>query len=160
METPFNFPEYKEEQYGMNSATGYYEKQPKRITFNKLPYELKVEETQEAKIRSQGANEIIHGRIKNGKYQFFTGLISAGVKDWYFGNHYEFINGGKKLSLVIFQFAEDNSCLTVYFFNWYYKENRNERINFVSLFINKKTKEAITPPLFVQFSEHTGQNLL
>ncbi len=164
METTFNFPEFKEVRYAMNPATGYYEKPPQKITFNKLPFELKVEETHEEKIRSQGAGEIIHGRIKNGKYQFFTGLIPATVPDWYFGNDYEFIKGEKKLSLLIFHFAEEGALLTVYYFNWFYKYSRDERNKFVSHFIYQtqsqepvKTKEAYRPPLSFNFPLQ-GQN--
>ena len=137
METPFNFPVYKEVTYRMNPATGYYEKQPQKIAFNKIPFELKVEPTQEEKIRHQGANEIIHGRIKNGKYQFFTGLIAVHSPGCYFGNDYEFIHGQKKNSLVVFHFSEDNSRLTVFYFNRFYKESRTERIKFVNDFLNQ-----------------------
>lgn len=137
MENKFNFPNYTEAKYKMNAATGYYEKQPEKIAFNKLPYELKVEVTMEEKIRSQGAKEIIHGRIKNNKYQFFTGLIPVGKPDCYVGNDYEFVNKVKKLSLVIFRFTEANSLLTLYYFNRYYKENREQRERFVLYFLNQ-----------------------
>lgn len=137
MENKFNFPEYKEAKYKMNAATGYFEKQPEKIAFNKLPYELKVEVTMEEKIRSQGAKEIIHGRIKGGKYLFFTGLIPVGINDCYVGNDFEFVKGEKKLSLVIFRFTEANSMLTIYYFNRYYKESREQRERFVLYFLNQ-----------------------
>lgn len=137
MENKFNYPDYKEVHYLLNSGTGYYQKQPERITFNKLPFELKVESTQEEKIKLQGATEIIHGRQVNNKYLFFTGLISINSNEWFFGNDYEFVKGQKKMSLVIFHFSEDNARLTVYYFNWYYIDNRTARINFVSQFANQ-----------------------
>lgn len=133
MESIYN---YKEVNYQLNSETGYYQKEPQRIAFNKMPFELKVEPTQEEKIKLQGATEIIHGRKVKNKYLFFTGLISINSDGWFFGNDYEFITGQKKTSLVIFHFSEDNARLTVYYFNWYYIDNRTARIKFVSQFIN------------------------
>lgn len=135
MENKFNFPQFKEAKYKMNPATGYFEKQPEKIMFNKLPYELKVEPTMEEKIRSQGAKEIIRGRVKNGKYQFFTGLIPVNGNESFEGNHYEFINGKKILSLAVFKFTNDSTELTVYFFNHWYKQNREERVRFVQNFL-------------------------
>lgn len=137
MENKFNFPNYTEAKYKMNAETGYYEKQPEKIAFNKLPFELKVEVTMEEKIRSQGAKEIIHGRKKDNKYLFFTGLIPTGLNDCYVGNDYEYVKGEKKLSLVIFRFTEANSMLTLYYFNRYYKESREQRERFVLYFLNQ-----------------------
>jgi len=140
--TTFNFPEYHTVQYSMNPETGYYQKEPQKITFNKLPFELRIEPTQEEKIRSQGANEIIHGRIKNGKYQFFTGLIPVEVAGCYMGNDYEFSHGNKINSLVLFDFSSDNSRLSVYYFTRFYKYDRTQRINFSIQFLNSiKSKE-------------------
>ncbi len=141
METQFNFPDYKEVVYLMNPETGYYQKQPQKISFNKLPFELKVENTIEEKIRQQGAKEIIHGRIKNGKYQFFTGLIPTSVRGFYEGNDYEFRNKVKKLSLIVFYFSEDNSKLSVYYFNHFYKVSSIDRQRFVFQFIKFIQKE-------------------
>ena len=134
METTFNYPDYKELNYKLNSETGYFEKQPQRIAFNKLPFELKVEPTQEEKIRMQGANEIIHGRIVNGKYSFFTGIIDY-QDGWFEGNDYEFSNGQKRNSLVLFNFSPDNYELTAFYFNRFYIEKRVTRTKFVSDFI-------------------------
>ena len=51
MEKMFNLPDFKELIYILNNETGRYEKQPERIPFLKLPYELKIEETQEQRIK-------------------------------------------------------------------------------------------------------------
>jgi len=112
-------PEFRKVIYNLNTSTGYYEKQPERIPFNKMPFELKVEETQERKIKQNGANEIIRGRIKNNKYLFFTGLIPTKFENLYKGDHYEFIKGQKRNSLVLFHFSIDNRLLTVFFFNYF-----------------------------------------
>jgi hypothetical protein len=138
MSNEFKFPENYTIEYRLNTISGRYEKQPMRIEFNKLPNELKVELTQDKRIIANGANEIITGRIKGGKREFFTGLISiTGFKNFYYGNDYTFNNGTKKNSLVIFKFSEDNRQLIVYYFNSFYKDSRQEREKFVQLFINR-----------------------
>jgi len=133
----FNFPKYHTIEYKNNPLTGRFEKQPNIIAFNKLPFDLKVEPTQEAKIIQQGANTIITGRINKGQREFFTGLIPLNSYS-YFGNHCEFIKGVKKLSLLIFVFSSDSSKLTIYYFNQFYKDNRAERINFCQTFLATK----------------------
>lgn len=136
MENTFNFIHYKTLVYHLNIDSGYYEKQPLLVPFNKIPNELKVEDTQKETIRKQGANEIIRGRIKNNQYTFLTGLIPLNNSNTiYFGNNYEFIKKQKKTSLIVFVFSNSNNTLTVYYFNNFYKDNRNERIDFVNDFI-------------------------
>jgi|LakMenEpi03Aug12_release.lakeMendotaPanAssembly.Ray.scaffolds.fasta_scaffold02546_15 hypothetical protein len=136
MENTFKNSYYKTVNYLLNSSTGYYEKQPIKITFNKLPNDLKVEESKMEFLKKQGANEIIRGRIKNGKYLFFTGLIPLSENlNVYFGNHAETFNKEKKTSLIVFAFSENDSKLTVYFFNHFYIFDRPHRIAFVSDFI-------------------------
>lgn len=136
MNTKFNSPDYKTIEYVLNNETGRFEKQPTLVPFEKLPFELKIETTWEQRIRNNGATEIITGRIKGGKRQFFTGLIPAPTfQNWFFGNDYRFTNGVKKNSLVIFHFLNDNRNLRVYYFNSFYKDSREERVKFVCAFI-------------------------
>jgi hypothetical protein len=136
MENTFNYIHYKTITYPLNQNSGYYEKQPTLVGFNKIPNELKVEETQKDIIRQQGANEIIRGRIKNNKYTFLTGLIPLyNSTTVYFGNNYEYVGKQKKTSLIVFKFSDSNRMLDVYYFNNFYKDNRNERIDFVNNFI-------------------------
>jgi hypothetical protein len=135
----FNFPEYKTVIYLLNPDTGKYQKEPERVPFNKMPPILKVENTQDARIKANGANEIITGRILNGKRLFFTGLVPiANSLNWYYGNDYQVTPQGKKNSLVIFHFSKDNRQMNVFYFNSYYKQSRAERINFVCEFIKHK----------------------
>ncbi len=133
----FKFPECKTVFYTLNPETGKYQKEPERIPFNKLPYELKIEPTQDPKIKANGANEIITGRIRNGKREFFTGMVPLfNSTQNYLGNDYQLTAKGKKNSLVVFQFSTDNTRLKIYYFNHYYIHNRNERLKFVSTFLN------------------------
>ena len=135
----FNFPEYKTVVYVLNPETGKYQKEPERVPFNKMPPVLKVETTQDERIKANGANEIITGRIQNGKRLFFSGLVPVrNSSQWYNGNDYQMTPQGKKNSLVIFHFSQDNRQMNVYYFNAYYKHSRDERINFICLFIKHK----------------------
>ncbi len=135
MEKMFNFVVYKELKYKLNSESGRYEKQPEKTPFQKLPFELKVEPTQKDYIIQQGAKEIITGRFKNKKREFFTGLIPI-QSTFFLGNDYEFINGQKKNSLIVFEFSDNNEFLTLNYFNRFYKDYPEERLKFVLLFIH------------------------
>lgn len=136
METKFNSIEYKTIIYKLNNESCKFEKQPTLVPFEKLPFELKIETTREPIIRRNGATEIITGRIKGGKRLFFTGLIPVDRwENWFFGNDYQFTNGKKKNSLVIFHLCDNNHELVIYYFNSFYKDNREERIKLVSDFI-------------------------
>jgi hypothetical protein len=135
----FKFPECKTVVYVLNPETGKYEKEPERVPFNKMPPVLKVETTQDERIKANGANEIITGKIQNGKRTFFTGMVPVFNSSlWYYGNDYQITPQGKKNSLVIFQFSKDNRQINVYYFNAFYKHNRTERLDFVSKFIKHK----------------------
>lgn len=131
----FNFPKYHTIVYRNNPLTGRFEKQPAIISFAKIPFDLKVEPTQEDRLVRQGAKTIITGRIKSGNREFFTGLIPLD-QNTFVGNHYESVKGVKKLSLIVFVFSDDNAVLTVYFFNHYYIDSRTERLKFCQKFIN------------------------
>jgi len=130
-----NLPDYKVLQYTMNPATGRYEKVPTKIAINKLPFELKVESTQDPKIQAQRAEEVITGRFVNKKREFLTGLRRTMLPGWYYGNDYEFVKGQKVNSLVIFSFSDDDAALTIYYFNRFYKLSADERESFVNAFI-------------------------
>lgn len=142
-------PEHKELKYKFNSETRYYEQTNAPLSFTKVPFDLKVEETQRKDIIK--SNYIIRSRIKNGKHKFFTGLKPTGYKNQYYGDHYEYVKGKKKNSFIIFQFSDNKRELTVYFFN-HFTLYPKERLKFITNFmisLNKK-REATTPPLNVQ----------
>lgn len=142
-------PQFKTIRYNLNNETGYYEKQPERIPFNKIPFELKVEVTQDKRIKQNGATELIRGRIKNGKYLFFTGLIPTKFNNLFRGDHYEYMKGKKINSLLLFDFSTDNRQLTVYFFNqyWIYPPALETFIN-----VFKQNRGNDVPPLHAQNS--------
>lgn len=134
MSKPFNLAAYRTVIYALNQETGYYiksEKQPEKSPLMRLPYDLKYTVTRAEKIKCN-AKQVIHSRLmtKAGSYQFITGLQETGLKDWFLGNDYEYRNGKKVISIVIFRFAEDNSRLTVYYFTHYDKPNTGLRMRF------------------------------
>ncbi len=134
----FNIPKFHAIVYFNNPLSGRFEKVPTMIAFNKLPFELKVEPSQKEFLIKQGAKNVITGRIKEGKREFFSGLIP--LKETSFeGNDYESIKGQKKLSLIIFDFLESSKILNVYYFNHFYIHNRAERMKFCIHFLQNLT---------------------
>lgn len=117
--TALKIPDYRTLYFRLNPSTNYYEITPDSAPFGKIPNELKVEPTVDEKIKRNGANEIIRGRTKDHKYLFFTGLIATSHAGLFHGNHCEYVNGIKHLSLVLFQFTPDRDGLTIFFFNRY-----------------------------------------
>lgn len=136
MERTFNNIHYKTINYKLNIENGYFEKLIQLVGFKKLPNDLKIEESHQPFLKQQGANIIIRNRIKNYKSSFFSGLIPIDNSELNFqGDTYEYINGRKKPSLMVFILNESKTDLTIYYFNHFYKENKNERMLFVSEFI-------------------------
>ncbi len=134
----FSGIEYKEAKYINNAQNGYFEKQPQRIPFAKLPFDLKVETTHLESIKRNGAKEVLRGRTVKGNYTFFTGLQPTDFKNWYLGNDYKKVNNVKTNSLVIVHFTEDNSQMELYYFNQFYKFGKVDRLRFVNQFIAHK----------------------
>ena len=113
-------PDHKEIKYRFNPETGRYQKMPSKIAFQKLPFELKIEVTQDVKIQSQGAEFVLTGRFVNNKREFFTGLRNTNSLLCYSGNDYELVKGKKVLSLIIAKLSQDDEFLTIYYFNRFY----------------------------------------
>lgn len=135
MNNIFNLAKYRTVYYGFNPETGYYtksEKQAEKTPLMRLPYELKFAVTRAEKIKCH-AKQVIHSRqmTKSGSYYFITGLQETGLQNWYLGNDYEYKDGKKVISIVLFHFSEDNSRLTVYYFRHYDKPNTGLRLRFV-----------------------------
>jgi hypothetical protein len=120
--------------FKLNGETGYYERVSAPIGFEKIPTELKVENTQRREhIR---ADFICRGRIKNGNYTFFTGLLPVeGSPYIFFGDHYH-PNESQKNSFVLFQFSPGNEYMTINYFN-HFKVYPNKRGKFISDFLKR-----------------------
>ena len=129
-------PNYHLSVFSNNIQTGYYEKQPEMMPFLKIPYELKVEETQRKDIKTH-ADKLIRGteKTKTGNWKFYNGLLNTSFPNWYCGNICDFYRGQKKTNLVIFRFSPDHSSLYVFYFTGYDKNNTEQRIKFVNSII-------------------------
>ena len=127
-------PNYRTIDYMLNMESGWYERQPQRIAFGKLPDKLKVEKTQLSKIIHNGANEIITGPFREKRRTFFTGVIALRLGGWYLGNDYE-QRGSKKInSLILFRFSERDAKLTAFYFTGYYLHSSEQRQQFSNQF--------------------------
>jgi len=126
-------PDYKKLIFKLNEETKYFDRVVSPMGFEKVPSELRVEETR--KPEQIHSKTILHGRMKQGKYSFFTGLIPTNQPQWFYGDHPEYINGQKKKSMILFQFAPGNLSFTMFFFNHWYKEFPKDRNRFIDQFI-------------------------
>ena len=127
-------PSFRVINYALDPVTGWYVKEPQRIAFGKAPQRLKVEETQDAKIRANGARELIHGPQVNGKCPFLTGLVPLDVPGWHEGNAYEYRKGQGTRSLVLFRFTDRDAALTLFYFTGWYMQGREQRLQFAGDF--------------------------
>lgn len=100
--------------------------------FQKVPDELKLETTQKKSIIH--SDFLIRGRIRNGKYLFFTGLLKTNYDQWYFGDYFEIRNGIKKNSFILFHFTPDQTAFEMFFFN-HFKLYPDRRGHFIRDFI-------------------------
>ena len=127
-------PSFRVTHYALDGGTGWYLKEPQRIAFGKVPQRLKVEETQDPRIRANGARELIHGPEVGGKWKVFTGLVPLAVSNWYEGNAYEYRNGQGSRSLVLFRFTDHDAALTMLYFTGWYMQGREQRMQFANDF--------------------------
>ena len=133
-----NQPQHQELKYKFNPETKYYELVESPLSFNKLPFELKVEQTQKRKqIKSI---YVIHSRIKGGKYTFFTGILETGINGVFYGDHYEYIRKVKKNSFILFIFSPNKIDITICFFN-HFTLYPKYRSMFIYEFINNMDKK-------------------
>lgn len=125
-------PDYKKVVYRLNDESKYYDRHECPPGFEKLPTELKIEETRRPELIK--SKIICRGRVKDGRYTFFTGLIPVSGS-WYFGDHYHPAEN-KKNSFVLFCFTEGNAVLTIYYFN-HFKLYPKRRGKFIGEFIRR-----------------------
>ena len=122
--------------YSLND-NGRYIKEPNRLAFTTLPEYLKVETTRTAAPIKNGAETVIHGPTKKGKYTFYTGLRETNVLNWQYGNNSEIRNGRKSYSLVLFHWIDNDRGLIVYYFTGWYHFDRERLEKLIPLIISK-----------------------
>ena len=125
-------PDRKYLVFQLNEETKYYELVRGEMGFDKVPTELKLEETRKKGIIH--SDYLIRSRIKDGKYFFFTGLLPTQYEHWFYGDHFERVNGIKKNSFILFHFSQDRTRFEMFFFN-HFKLYPNKRNGFVRGFL-------------------------
>ncbi len=125
-------PDYKHLVFSFNPETRYFQMTTGEMGFSKVPNELKLEETQKKGIIH--SDYVIRGRIKDGKYLFFTGLLKTNFDHWYFGDFFEIRKGIKKNSFILFHFSQDQTRFEMFFFN-HFKLYPDRRGHFIRNFI-------------------------
>ena len=134
MSSKFNLPQFKAINYRFNPETGYFtktEKQALESSLMRLPYQVKIARTQADKIKCNAQRVIFSREMnKSGTYKFFTGLQETNLPEWYIGNDYEYVNGKKVTSLILFNLTEGNSQLTIFYFKRFDKRTHRDRVEF------------------------------
>lgn len=127
---------YRRVPYSLND-NGRYLKEPNRLAFVTLPEYLKVETTRTAAPIKNGAETVIHGPTKKGKYTFYTGLRNTDSLNWQYGNNSELRNGRKSYSLVLFHWIDNDRGLIVYYFTGWYHFDRERLEKLIPFIISK-----------------------
>jgi hypothetical protein len=130
-------PDFKHLLFDLNPETGYFEMIRGEMGFQKVPAELKLEETQKKGLIK--SDYLIRGRIRNGKYLFFTGIIQTDFNTWYFGDFFEIKHGIKRNSFILFHFSTDLVRFEMFFFN-HFKLYPEQRAQFIRNFVNSQKK--------------------
>lgn len=129
-------PQYKKIVFRLNSATAWFERVLCPIGFNKVPTELKVEDSQREDYKRIGAKLIICSRTVNKQREFQTGLIYTGRKGLYFGDHFH-PKEKQANSFCLFYFNEANTELTLYYFN-HFKVYPKQREQVIAFLVNEE----------------------
>ena len=95
----------------LSNESQRYGKQPMIRDFNKVPTDLKIEETQDPKIKLR-SEYLLRGRVVNGKCTFHLGLEKTE-----FPKMYRSALDDKKKSEVHIMLSNDYKTMTIYVFN-------------------------------------------
>lgn len=118
--------------YRFNERTRYFDQIECPPGFDKIPRELKIEETRRPDIIQ--SKIICRGRIRDGKYLFFTGIIRINQTRWHYGDHFEGIAGKKVNSFILFHFVNGGDIFEMFYFDRY-KVFPRSRAKFITQFI-------------------------
>ena len=137
MQTFNKLPNYTRLQYVLNGVTGWYHQtENQNPGINKIPVELKTAPAMQPFLKRQGAKECIKGHQSN--YQkFFTGLRSTQFVNLFTGD-----NINDRPNLILFDFSQDKTELTVYYigeFKVYPNRLKSFLVFFKSAVIDRKT---------------------
>lgn len=107
-------PQYQKVHFRLNRDSGYFMLTSAPPGFTAMPDELRHEETQDRK--NIQADHVLRGRVRNGKYIFFTGLRPTPSPRMFTGNKLE---KNRKRSLILFRFSEKGDELTAFYFPFF-----------------------------------------
>jgi len=110
----FKLPEAKLVAYQYNPDSRYFELKAQPPGFNRLPFELQIQDSQAREMRERGADQVIQGRIMKGKRTFFSGMRPTTEIRTFFGD--DGYTRPQKKSFCLFQFSSDGQLLTVHYF--------------------------------------------
>ena len=88
-----------------------------------------------ANVKPNASRLLLSKECNKGKYSFITGVQNTLYENWYLGNDYEYQNGLKVISIIIFHFTNDDNELQVYYFHRYDKLNTAYRLQFANKII-------------------------
>jgi hypothetical protein len=112
--------------YDLKTASAPFEKfKYFRLQTPKQPYLIK-----------QGAKYVCESWTNSTKV-LHTGLISAGIDNYYFGDHRE----QHKTSLMIFHFVPETSTIQIYYFNHFSKKSISMTFEFCRAYIETTMKK-------------------
>jgi len=100
--------------YNLNTDSNYYELKSQPPGFNRLPYELQVQDSQSKSMIERGALQVIQGRIVNKRRTFFSGMRPTTYKNTFMGD--DGYNRRRKPSFCLFLFNNDCTRLTIHYF--------------------------------------------
>jgi len=143
-----NQPDYKLLEFKENTdRKNIYDLQTTSANFNKFNY-FRLEPPKQPYLLNIGAKYVCES-WNNGVKILHTGLINFGISNYYLGDYYEFINGQKKTSLMIFEFIPETNEIKIYYFNHFNKRSIPMKLEFCRNFIKdiNKKEEGTTPPL-------------
>ena len=130
-----SLPSYHVTVYEYSHSKGNYIKgreQPEKTPLLRLPYDLVVEYTQTSRIKCNALYLIrAKGKTSNNN-EFFTGLQDTKHNQWFSGDDYEYKDGQKVKSTVLFHFNSDRSKLKVYYFEGFYIDKTRVRNKFIN----------------------------
>jgi hypothetical protein len=129
-------PDYKKVVLRFNTETAWFERVACPIGFNKVPTELKLEDSQREDYQNKGAKLFIRSRTVNKQREFQTGLIYTGRKGLYFGDHYH-PKEKQANSFCLFYINESNTELTVFYFN-HFKVYPKQRERLIELIVRNE----------------------
>ena len=130
-----NAPDYYLLYFKQNSKyTNSYDLTPSS-SFQKFRYFILSSPKQQYLI-NKGAEYVAESFYK-GQKPLHTGLIQMRTKNFFFGDHSEYIKGKKKNSLMLFEFFPEIHTIRLFYFNHFNKKSITMKLTFLNEFINK-----------------------